>query len=143
MSADQAGRSWATQRRQHLHPPLRRQRLSQPCADNGSASRRDTATPCATQLTDHQYISTSAPHKKATCKEAKYLIMKNLHCTDIIMKKFIDGEVHHTYQRTETGFNILYEVQDYTRPHVPKSECNGKKSVDRSHNIQIFCCNQI
>lgn len=29
------------------------------------------------------------------------------------MKKFIDGEVHHTYQRTETGFNIFYEVQDY------------------------------
>lgn len=27
--------------------------------------------------------------------------------------KFIDGEVHHTYQRTETGFNIFYEVQDY------------------------------
>lgn len=31
------------------------------------------------------------------------------------MKKrnFIEGEVHHTYQRSQSGLNIFYEVQDY------------------------------
>ena len=28
-------------------------------------------------------------------------------------RKFINGEVNHTYQRTMSGFNIFYEVEDY------------------------------
>lgn len=28
-------------------------------------------------------------------------------------RKFVNGEVNHTYQRTMSGFNIFYEVEDY------------------------------
>lgn len=28
-------------------------------------------------------------------------------------RRFIEGEVNHIYQRTESGFNIFYEVEDY------------------------------
>lgn len=28
-------------------------------------------------------------------------------------RKFVNGEVNHTYQRTVSGFNIFYEVEDY------------------------------
>ena len=28
-------------------------------------------------------------------------------------RRFIDGEINHTYQRTISGFNIFYEVEDY------------------------------
>ena len=28
-------------------------------------------------------------------------------------RRFIKDEVIHTYQRTESGFNIFYEVEDY------------------------------
>ena len=28
-------------------------------------------------------------------------------------RRFLDGEVNHTYQRTLSGFNIFYEVEDY------------------------------
>lgn len=35
-------------------------------------------------------------------------------CHQIAMgRKFINDEVNHTYQRTRSGFNIFYEVEDY------------------------------
>ena len=28
-------------------------------------------------------------------------------------RKFVEGEINHTYQRTISGGNIFYEVEDY------------------------------
>lgn len=28
-------------------------------------------------------------------------------------RRFVPGEVHHTYQRGISGFNIFYEIEDY------------------------------
>ena len=44
----------------------------------------------------------------------KLLVFKDLLRTVVMKKrKFVEGELNHTYQRTISGFNIFYEVEDY------------------------------
>ena len=43
----------------------------------------------------------------------KLLNINHLSAIDFMRRKFVNNEVNHVYQRTLSGFNIFYEVEDY------------------------------
>lgn len=45
-------------------------------------------------------------------------------------RRFVDGEVNHIYQRTISGFNIFYEIEDYLVYYTIFSMSSLKYKVD-------------